>query len=89
MFEFHLTLDEANLVLAALGKQPFEVVAGLINNIKTQADPQIPRVQEELARAKAEQDAAEEQKIDDEVVKMTTSKGKRGKTVTAPESTTP
>ena len=87
MFEFHLTLDEANLVLAALGKQPFEVVAGLINNIKTQAEPQIPRVQEEMARAKAEQEAAasEEQKTDGEVVKMTAPKAKRGKATTVTE----
>lgn len=71
MFEFHFTLDEANLVLAALGKQPFEVVAGLINNIKTQAEPQIPRVQEEMSRAKAEHEEAiaEEQRIDGEVAK--------------------
>lgn len=83
MFEFHLTLDEANLVLAALGKQPFEAVAGLINNIKTQAEPQIPRVQEEMARAKAEQEAAaEEQKTDGEVVKMAAPKTKRGKATT-------
>ena len=86
MFEFHLTLDEANLVLAALGKQLFEVVAGLINNIKTQAEPQIPRVQEEMARAKAEQEAAaEEQKTDGEVVKMTAPKAKRGKATTVTE----
>lgn len=59
MFQFELTLDEANLVLAALGKQPFEVVAPLIGKIKQQAEPQLPRVQAELEAAKK---AAEEAK---------------------------
>jgi hypothetical protein len=57
MFEFKLSLAEANLVLAALGKQPFNDVAALIGNIKEQAEPQMDRVRQEL---EAEQAAAEE-----------------------------
>lgn len=55
MFKFELTLDEANLILAALGKAPFDQVAGLINKIKEQATPQLERVQAEMA---AQQEAA-------------------------------
>lgn len=61
MFNFELTLDEANLILAALGKQQYDAVAGLIMKIKQQAEPQIPRVQKELEEAAARQKAAEEQ----------------------------
>ena len=61
MFNFELTLDEANLILAALGKQPYDAVAGLIMKIKQQAEPQIPRVQKELEEVAARQKAAEEQ----------------------------
>lgn len=59
MFEFKLTLEEANLVLGALGKQPFETVAKLINNIQSQAQPQIERVQKEVEAAKAAETAEE------------------------------
>ena len=61
MFQFELTLDEANLILAALGKQPFEIVAPLIGKLKQQAEPQLPRVQAELEaaqKAAAEAEAA-------------------------------
>ena len=59
MFDFKLTLDEANLVLAALGKAPFEQVAGLIGNIRKQAEPQLPRVQQEMEAAKAAAEKAD------------------------------
>jgi hypothetical protein len=59
MFQFELTLDEANMVLAALGKAPFETVAALIGKIKQQAEPQLSRVQAELEAA---QKSAEEAK---------------------------
>ena len=51
MFQFELTLDEANACLAALGKQPFDQVANLIAKIKAQAQPQLERVQAEMAAA--------------------------------------
>lgn len=57
MFQFELTLDEANLVLAALGKAPFETVAALIGKIKQQAEPQLGRVQAEMQAKQAEQAA--------------------------------
>lgn len=59
MFEFKLSLEEANLILSALGKAPFEQVAGLIGNIRQQAEPQLARVQQEMAEAKAKVEAAE------------------------------
>lgn len=54
MFNFELTLDEANQVLAALGKGSFEQVAGLIGKIRDQAQPQLERVQAEIAAQQAE-----------------------------------
>ena len=63
MFEFKLTLDEANMVLGALGKQPFELVAKLINNIQTQAQPQLERVQKEVEAAKAAEAEAEKEAV--------------------------
>lgn len=58
MFEFKLSLNEANLVLAALGKQPFDQVAALIGNIRKQAEPQLERVQSEMQAAQAAEAAA-------------------------------
>lgn len=62
MFEFKLSLNEANLVLAALGKQPFDQVAALIGNIRKQAEPQLERVQSEM-QAEAAAKAAEAEKV--------------------------
>lgn len=59
MFQFELTLDEANLVLAALGKAPFETVAGLISKLKQQAEPQLERVQAEMQAKQATETKAE------------------------------
>lgn len=36
-----LTIDEANLILEALGQMPFKTVFGLINKIQTQASQQL------------------------------------------------
>ena len=49
MLKFELTLDEANLVLAALGKAPFEQVAGLITKMREQAQPQLADLQAQQA----------------------------------------
>lgn len=59
MLKFELTLNEANLVLNALGKQPFDAVAPLITKIQQQAQPQLPALEaaaqaEKLAAAGAE-----------------------------------
>lgn len=45
--KFELTDQEANLVMAALAKQPFEMVAGLISKMQQQAQPQIAAQQSE------------------------------------------
>ena len=57
MLKFELTLDEANLILAALGKAPFEQVAGLIGKLREQAQPQLPAL--EAAQRAAAQEAVE------------------------------
>lgn len=48
MFNFELTLEEANYILSLLGQQPYDNVAPLILKMRQQADPQIPRVQAEI-----------------------------------------
>ena len=56
--KLELTINETNIVLAALGKQSYEVVAGLINKIQAQGGPQAEQVAaEEKAAAEAEQAA--------------------------------
>lgn len=37
----NLTLEETNLVLAILGKQPYEIVFSVVDKIKGQVGPQI------------------------------------------------
>jgi len=39
--KFEVTIDEGNLLLAALAKQPYEAVANLINKLQQQAQTQI------------------------------------------------
>jgi len=36
------TVNELNLILAALGKQPFEIVNGIVNKIVADAQGQLP-----------------------------------------------
>lgn len=36
------TVNELNLILASLGKQPFEVVNGIVNKIVSDATGQLP-----------------------------------------------
>jgi len=62
MLKFELTLDEANMVLSALGKAPFEAVASLINKLQQQAQPQLPALE---AAAKAAADAADASVVTD------------------------
>ncbi len=40
-FRFLFTRDEANLVLNALGKMPYETVAALVASIQSQAQAQL------------------------------------------------
>lgn len=39
--KFEVTIEEANLLVAALAKQPFETVAGLIGKLQAQAQAQL------------------------------------------------
>lgn len=42
---FTFTLDQTNTIIAALGKQPFEAVAPIIDVIRQQAQPQLNAAQ--------------------------------------------
>lgn len=45
MIKLELSVNEVNAVLLALAKLPFETVAPLIENIRTQSLPQVPEDQ--------------------------------------------
>jgi hypothetical protein len=42
-----LSLAQVNLIMAALGKAPYEAVANLVQSIREQAIPQVPKSEEE------------------------------------------
>jgi hypothetical protein len=67
MLKFELTLDEANTVLGSLGKQPFDIVAGLITKIQEQAQPQLPALEAKM-KAEAEAKTAAAEKVKAEAV---------------------
>jgi hypothetical protein len=50
MIKLELSIAEVNTILRVLGKHPFEEVVALVQNIKTQGDPQA----EQLAIAEAQ-----------------------------------
>jgi len=41
LIDLKLTTEEVNIILAALGKAPYEIVAQLVHNIRVQAQPQV------------------------------------------------
>jgi len=41
-----LPLAQVNLIMAALDKAPYEAVADLVQSIREQAIPQVPKVEE-------------------------------------------
>jgi len=43
--KFEFTLEETNLVMASLGRMPYESVFQLVDNIKSQAGPQLQQAQ--------------------------------------------
>lgn len=51
-----MTIEEANVVLASLGKQPFDAVASIITKIQQQAQPQLPALQAALEAEKTAND---------------------------------
>jgi hypothetical protein len=48
--QFQLTIDEANLVLAALGNLPFTQVSSLIAKLHTQVNKQMSELNEKKAQ---------------------------------------
>ena len=56
--KLELTVDECNMILRVLGKHPFEEVVALVQNIKTQGDPQAAQLAEMEAQAATELPAA-------------------------------
>jgi len=51
MIKLELTIEQINTILAALGKQPFEAVAGVINEIQKQGGPQAAALEKADAEA--------------------------------------
>ena len=46
MITLTFTIEEANAIMAVLGRQPYEQVEGLIAKIREQAIPQLPKTEE-------------------------------------------
>ena len=44
--QFEVTVDEANVIIAALAKQPFEAVAALIQKLQAQGKAQLEQVKQ-------------------------------------------
>jgi hypothetical protein len=55
-----LTLTEINMILASLGKHPFEDVVALVGKIKIQGEEQLKVLQEAAAASAEAAEAAEE-----------------------------
>jgi hypothetical protein len=53
MINFEFTIEEANLILGALGRMPYESVFQLVDNMRNQAGPQVQALQEAAAEAAA------------------------------------
>lgn len=49
-----LSIRDTNMILASLGKQPYESVANLIDSIQNQGSKQVQQIQEELAQSSSE-----------------------------------
>jgi len=49
MIKLELSIEETQLVLVGLSKLPYEAVAGLIEKIKEQAQPQVQPAEESAA----------------------------------------
>ena len=47
MIDLNLSVDEVNVIMGALGRQPYEQVEGLIAKIREQAIPQLPKADAE------------------------------------------
>ena len=58
MIKLELEVNEVNMILAVLGKHPFEDVVALVSKIKTQGDPQAVAMADAASAAAAELPAA-------------------------------
>jgi hypothetical protein len=58
MIKLELEINEVNMILAVLGKHPFEEVASLVVKIKQQGDPQAEVIVKAAADASAQLPAA-------------------------------
>lgn len=58
MIKLELEINEVNMILAVLGKHPFEEVVAVISKIKTQGDPQAQALAEAAAAAAPQTPAA-------------------------------
>jgi len=47
MLKLELTVGEVNVILASLGKHPFDEISSLINKIKNQGEFQLKELMEE------------------------------------------
>ena len=52
MIKLELTIEQVNVILASLGKQPYEAVAGVITEIQKQGGPQAAAIEAEEAKTK-------------------------------------
>ena len=59
MIKLELTVNEVNIILGSLGKQPFEAVASVIAKIQEQGAPQAAALAQAEAAAKQAEGAAE------------------------------
>jgi len=59
MIKLELEINEVNMILAVLGKHPFEEVANLVVKIKQQGDPQAEAIVAAQATADKASAAAE------------------------------
>ena len=59
VLKFDLTVAQANVILQALAEIPFKVAQPLIQELQSQAAPQIEKIQAEMPAQEAAPEAAE------------------------------
>ena len=47
MIDLTLSIEQVNVIMGMLGRQPYEQVEGLIAEIRAQAIPQLPKIDAE------------------------------------------
>ena len=61
MLNFTFSLDDTNIILAALSELPAKVSLNVINSIQIQAEPQVAAIQQAQAEAEANQEPETQQ----------------------------